>query len=320
MPANLSVQYHAAEKRYREAKDPDEKIEALEEMLSIMPKHKGTDHLRADLRTRIAKLTAETQKKGGKRASIYNIHKEGAGQVALVGLTNAGKSSLVALMTHANPDIGDWAYTTKMPLPGMMEYENIKIQLLDLPALDDHSAHTWMPGALRRADYLMLVIDLSRDPLIQMRDITDELAKLRTGIGNRPSDYGIKPAIIIGSKSDHPKGRSNYDSLCRKYSDQFEIISTSTENMVGLENLRRLVFNALNIIRVYTKAPGQQAALEKPVILKQGSTVQDAARQLHKDFANELKYTVIWGSGKYDNQRVKRDHILADGDVVEFHI
>ncbi|MFC1978674.1 TGS domain-containing protein [Chloroflexota bacterium] len=319
MPANLPPKYHEAERRYREAKDPDEKIEALEEMLAIMPKHKGTDHLRADLRARMAKLTADAQKKSGRRGNIYNVRKEGAGQVALVGLTNSGKSSLVAIMTHANPDIGDWAYTTKMPLPGMMEYENINIQLLDLPAVDDHSAYMWMPGALRRADYLMIVVDLSRDPLIQMRDITDNMEKLRTGIASRPSEWGVKQAIVVGSKGDHPRARANYDSLKRKYSNKFAIVSTSTEDMSGLEDLRQLVFDALGIIRVYTKAPGQQAALNKPVTLKKGSTVQDAASQLHKDFARELKYTVIWGSGKYNNQRVKRDHVLADGDIVEFH-
>ena len=320
MPANLPPKYHSAEKRYKEAKDPDEKIDALEEMLAIMPKHKGTDHLRADLRTRMAKLTTEAQKKGGRRPSIYNIRKEGAGQIALVGLTNSGKSSLVAIMTHASPDIGDWSYTTKMPTPGMMEYENIKIQLLDLPAVDDHSAHTWMPGTLRRADYLMLVVDLSRNPLIQMRDITDELEKLRTGIASMHSEWGEKKAIIVGSKSDSARAKSNYDSLKRKYDNQFAMVSTSTEDMSGLEDLRQLVFDALNIIRVYTKAPGQQPALNKPIILKNGSTVQDATREIHKDFARELKYTVLWGSGKYDNQRVGRDHVLADGDIVEFHI
>jgi len=320
MPANLPPKYHQAERRYREARDPDEKIDALEEMLAIMPKHKGTDHLRADLRTRMAKLTTEAQKKGGHRGSLYNIRKEGAGQVALVGLTNAGKSSLVAIMTHASPDIGDWAYTTKMPLPGMMAYQDIKIQLLDLPAVDDHSARTWMPGALRRSDYLMIVIDLSKDPLIQMRDIGDELKKLRTGIADRHSEWGVKQAIIVGSKSDSAKARGNYDSLKRKYGDQFAMVSTSTEDMSGLEDLRQLVFDTLNILRVYTKAPSQQAALNKPIVLKKGSTVQDAAREIHKDFARELKYTVIWGSGKYDNQRVGKDHVLADGDIVEFHI
>jgi len=320
MPANLPPKYHAAEKRYREAKDPDEKLDALEEMMAIMPKHKGTDHLRAELRTRMAKLTTEAQKKGGRRSSIYNIRKEGAGQVALVGLTNSGKSSLVAIMTHASPDIGDWAYTTKMPLPGMMEYQDIKIQLLDLPAVDDHSARTWMPGALRRADYLMLVVDIGRNPLIQMQDITNELKQLRTGIEGTYSDWGIKPVIIVGSKSDSAKAKSNYGSLKRKYGDQFKMVSTSTEDMSGLEDLRQLIFDALNIIRVYTKAPGQKPALNKPVVLKTGSTIQDAAKEIHKDFARQLKYTVIWGSGKYDHQRVGKDHVLADGDIVEFHI
>jgi len=320
MPANLPPQYHQAEKRYREAKDPDEKIDALEEMMAIMPKHKGTDHLRAELRARMARLTTEAQKKGGRRGSIYNVRREGAGQVAMVGLTNSGKSSLVAIMTHASPDIGDWPFTTKMPLPGMMEYENINIQMLDLPAVDDHSAHMWMPGALRRADQLLIVVDLSRDPLLQMGSIAEELEKLRVGIATSHSDWGIKPAMIVGSKSDDAKSKANYDSLVRKYGGDYAMVSTSTEDMSGLEDFRQLVFDSLNIIRVYTKAPGQKPAIERPIILKKGSTVQDATKEIHKDFARELKYTVLWGSGKYDNQRVGRDHVLEDGDIVEFHI
>ncbi len=320
MPANLPPKYHQAEKRYREAKDPDEKLDALEEMMAIMPKHKGTDHLRAELRARMARLTTEAQKKGGRRGSIYNIRKEGAGQVAMVGLTNSGKSSLVAIMTHASPDIGDWPYTTKMPLPGMMEYENIKVQLLDLPAVDDHSAHTWMPGALRRADQLLIVVDLSRDPLVQMGSIAGELEKLRVGIATSHSDWGVKPAFIVGSKRDDAKSKANYDSLARKYGDDYAMVSTSTEDMSGLEDFRQLVFDSLNIIRVYTKAPGQKPAMNKPIILQKGSTVQDATKEIHKDFARELKYTVLWGSGKYDHQRVGKDHLLADGDIVEFHI
>ncbi|MGD9118950.1 MAG: 50S ribosome-binding GTPase, partial [Dehalococcoidia bacterium] len=175
MPANLPPHYFEAERTFREAKDPLEKIAALEEMLAIMPKHKGTDHLRAELRSRIAKLTQQAAKKSGARRASLMIEKEGAAQLAVIGLPNAGKSQLIAAITNASPPVADYPFTTHQALPGMMEFENIKIQLIDTPPLAPQAVEFWMPPMLRKADALLVIIDLSADPTEQMESITEQL-------------------------------------------------------------------------------------------------------------------------------------------------
>ncbi|MCX6553014.1 MAG: 50S ribosome-binding GTPase, partial [Acidobacteria bacterium] len=123
MPANLSPEYHRAEERLRGARSPDEKIAALEEMLRVIPKHKGTDHMQADLKGRIAKLRKEIGKKGGKGGFTFIVPREGAGQVAIAGPPNSGKSSLVRALTRATPAVGSYPFTTREPVPGMMPFE-----------------------------------------------------------------------------------------------------------------------------------------------------------------------------------------------------
>jgi ribosome-interacting GTPase 1 len=165
MPANLTPQYLAAEQRFQDAVTTQEKIEALEEMMAVIPKHKGTEKMRADLRRRLAKLRNEVDKKHGvsKASAMYSVQREGAGQVVLIGGANAGKSSLLARLTNATPEIGDYAYTTRLPQPGMMPYENVKIQLVDMPSFDPNFYEPWMSSIVRQADLAMLVADLGAD-------------------------------------------------------------------------------------------------------------------------------------------------------------
>jgi len=135
MPANLPPQYFEVEKKFRLAKNAADKITALEEMLAIMPKHKGTDHLRADLRRKIARLTQVSEKKAATQRASMLIDKEGAAQLVVIGLPNAGKSQLVASVTNASPTVAEYPFTTQSATPGMMEFENIQIQLIDTPPL-----------------------------------------------------------------------------------------------------------------------------------------------------------------------------------------
>lgn len=326
MPANLPPEYFQAEKRYRLARTPEEKVEALEAMFSIMPKHKGTDRLRAELRTKIAKFTEESQRKlaTSKRGSAYYIRKEGAGQITLVGLPNAGKSQLVAAVTEASPNVADYPFTTQNPTPGMMRLENIQMQLVDTPPIIDRNAQPWLPNLLRSADLLLLMVDLGQEPLSQVQAITRELEKLKIKPLGREEAMGQgifqKKALVVANKEDVEGSGENYRKLESQYGAEFPIVSISAKEGTGLEELKREIYRRLDIIRVYTKAPGKKADLEEPVILKKGSTVEDVAASIHKDFRARLKYALLWGSGKYDGQKVKREHVLEDGDVIELHI
>ena len=307
MPANLPPQYFEAEKNFRLAKSPEEKIVALEEMLAIMPKHKGTDHRRAELRARIAKLTQLAAKKSGARRASMVIEKEGAAQVAVIGLPNAGKSRLVASITNASPAVAEYPYTTQEATPGMMEFENIQIQLIDTPPLAPQSIEWWLRHMLIRADALLAVVDLSSAPLAQMEAITAQLENMRMPLEE-------KKVLIIGNKIDLDNANRNYDALKNRYGEQPPLIAISAKEGDGLEELKLTIFNTLDIIRVYTKTPGQKPDFNDPIILGKGDTLENAAAEVHKDFRAKLKYARLWGSGKHDGIMVKRDHILQDGD------
>jgi len=326
MPANLPPQYFEAEKEFRAAKTAPEKIAALEEMLAIMPKHKGTDHLRAELRRRIAKLTRESDKKAATQRASMVIPKEGAAQVVVIGPPNVGKSQLVSRVTNASPTVAEYPFTTHTATPGMMEFENIQIQLIDTPPLVSHSTEYWLPPMLRRADALLVVVDLSNDPLTQMEAITRQLESLRIGIGTKQAEEEQTPflhhkkALVIGNKIDLEGASQNYTALRDKYQDQLPVMAISAEKGIGLEEMRLKTYQMLDIIRVYTKAPGGKPELNDPIILERGSTLEDAAAEVHKDFQARLKYARVWGSGKHDGIMVKRDHVLEDGDIIELHV
>jgi ribosome-interacting GTPase 1 len=324
MPANLPPQYYDAEKRYRAAKTPEDKIEALETMLAIMPRHKGTDHLYGDLRRRIAKLQEEAERKAvTSRASFY-IRKEGAGQVALVGLPNVGKSQLLAAVTDALPDIAEYPFTTKSPNIGMMKFENIQIQVIDTPAVTGRDSRVWLNNVARNADLIAIVVDLSRNPAGEVEVTLQELESVGivpTTIVSAEGLIGKRPRkmLIIGNKSDldTPDG---WQQLKNRYGQRFPMLAVSATSGTNLNDLKKSIFHALDIIRVHTKSPGQKPDLTDPIILKTGSTVKNAAEDVHKDFKAKLKYAVVWGSGKFDGQRVSQDHVLQDNDIIELHI
>ena len=292
-------------------------------MLAIMPKHKGTDHLRAELRSRIAKLTQLAAKKSATQRASMTIEKEGAAQVAVIGLPNAGKSQLVASITNASPNVADYPFTTYAASPGMMEFENIQIQLIDTPPLTPQSIEWWLPPMLRRADALLIVVDLTDSPLAQMEAITAELEKMRIGIGTGKAEEGIinqEKVAIAGNKLDLASARQNYASLQGEYGEQLPIMAISAREGTGLEELKHEIYRVLDIIRVYTKAPGKKPEFADPIVLSRGSTLEDAASEVHKDFRARLKYARIWGSGKHDGVMAKRDHVLQEGDVIELHL
>ncbi|MFC1937147.1 GTPase [Chloroflexota bacterium] len=315
MPANLTPQYFEAERNFRQAKTTEEKIEALEEMLAVMPKHKGTDHLKADLRRRIAKLSQATDKKAATQRASMLIDKEGAAQVVIVGPPNVGKSQLVDSVTNASPAVAEYPFTTYQAAPAMMPFENIQIQLIDTPPIAEQPMEWWLPHLIRRADVVLIVVDLSNEPIDQVETILDELESKKIFI----RENEVK-TLIVGNKLDLPGAADNYQDLKDIYEGQLPVIAISAKRKVGLEDFKLKLYEVLDIIRVYTKTPGQKPDMADPIILQRGNILEDAAAAVHKDFAARLKFARIWGSGKHDGIMAKRNHILQDGDIIELHL
>lgn len=328
MPANLPPDYYAVEKRYREASSVSEKIELLREMLAIMPKHKGTEHLQGDLKRRIAKLNSQAQKKqGATRASgLDHIPREGAGQVVLVGVPNAGKSSIVAKMTNAHTEVADYPFSTFKPVQGMMAYEDIQIQLVDLPPVSQAYSESWMFNIIRLADLVLLIVDLSQpNPEEQVLEIcslleSHKIILQREGEGRPQSAIAYKSTLLVGTKVDTDGAQQKAEQLISVFGGEYPYTFISIETGFNLNEFLAIVFNGLKVLRVYTKTPGKKSDLTHPYVLPQGATVHDAAVMIHKEIAERMHYARIWGSEKYDGQRVERDHVMADGDVLEVHI
>lgn len=321
MPTNLPPEYFAADKRFKEAASPLEKIAALEELITTIPKHKGTDRLRADLRRKLSQLREDAlkKKKSGK-GDLYSVERQGAAQVCLAGFANSGKSSIIAALTNAHPVIADFPVSTVMPLSGMMAYEDIQFQLVDLPPVGNEATDGWVSGILRNAPVLMLVMDLSEDADAQAELLFGQLKDWRIPAGAAEEGGRSIPVVIAANKSDLPGAPERLEALRLAYGQRFRVVGVSTKDKTGLEDLRRAVFETAGIIRVYSKEPGREPDRDRPFSLPEGSTVLDLAEMIHKDFVENLRYACIWGSAKFDGQRVQRDYVLKDGDIVEFHL
>jgi ribosome-interacting GTPase 1 len=327
MPANLPPQYKEAEERYRQAKTTAEKILALEEMLAIIPHHKGTDKMIAQLRKRLSQHKDESQRRpsAARKTDPFVVKKEGAAQVVLVGLPNCGKSQILATLTNALPIIADYPFTTRIPLPGMMKFENVQIQLVDAPPLMDEYVESGLFNLIRNADALVTVLDLSEDCGAQIDLILEELDRhrikiLKKGEENKP-EIGLLPkrAVFVGNKADLKEAQENGRALLNEFSRIYPALSISAKENMNLDSVRGEIYAILDKVRAYTKAPGKPADLEDPVIMPKGSTVLDFASQIHKDFVQKLKFARIWSKEKYHGQMVQRDYVLQDGDIIELH-
>ena len=336
MPANLTPEYRAAEAAFRKARDPSERLASLREMLSVIPKHKGTDHLQGDIKRRIKELSEELERphKGGARGGpALVIRPEGGGQVALIGPPNAGKSSLHARLTGSAAHVASYPFTTQYPEPGMMRHENIAFQLVDLPAVSREHPLSWLPGALQTADAALLVVDLC-DPacLDQVEAVRAVLRECRVTLIERwgpaatPTEgdddpFALRlPTLLLGNKVD---GLTAPDDELRAFLEvtglPYPALAVSAATGLGLGQIGPWLFSHLGVARVYTKAPGRQPDRGRPFILHRGQTVEDVARLVHKDLARALRYARVWGASGFDGQQVGREHPVEDGDVVELH-
>lgn len=326
MPANLTPQYLKAEERYKQAKTPQEKLAALQEMLALLPKHKGTEKIQAQLKKKLSKLkeqARQAKRKKGTGPAHDAIEREGAGQIALVGLPNAGKSTLLNRLTHARAPVAEFPFSTFKPVVGMAPFEDVQLQLVDLPPLCKTYTEGWVYSLIRNADRVCVLLDLAapdfEDDWLELLALL-EAAKLQL-VGREPAgpfgpSTGVQKALVLGTKADlvSPETIARFEAT---FSESFACLALGQDS--PLEPLRRRLFELLDVIRVYTKQPGKPPDRSVPFVLPRHSTTVDLARAIHRDLERQMKYARVWGSGQFEGQRIPHDYVLQDGDVVEIH-
>ena len=300
MTINAHPEYISAEKEYYSAENDEERLDALEKMISVLPGHKGAEKLRAQIRLRYKKLKEKLskEKKSKKSSGKVGIKKEDM-QAVIVGKTGTGKSSLISLLTNVHTKIADYHFTTKSPVVGIMDYDNIGIQLIEVPAIE---SEYYDRGIVNTADTIIVLVTA----IEQILEIEKKIEKSK----------GKK--IIVFNKIDlfsENERRKISATLSSKRHD-FIIISTATGE--GIDKLKEKLFQSFPKLRIYTKEPGKEKA-KKPIILPPESTVKNVAEKILKGFSARIKETRIWGpSSKYAGQVVGLNHVMKDMDVVEF--
>jgi len=300
--------------------------------LRVIPKHKGTDKLQADLKRRLSRLRQEAQKAAATRRGFsVSVEAEGAGQIVMVGPPNVGKSALLGVLTKATPEVADYPFTTRRPIPGMVPFDNVQIQLVDMPPVSHEYMESWMAQIVRNADAILLVVDLA-DPAVLdavelIAAILQEWKIVPTAGSLTPAEeaevaVGVvaRRALLLGNKYDLPTSKETWDMVQELYGSRWPTLAVSALQGHNLAGLRRELYTLLDIVRVYTKAPGKKPDLTAPFTMPRGSTVVEVAATVHKDFATHLKFARIWGTEKYDGQMVQRDYIVQEGDVIELHL
>ncbi len=327
MPANLTPEYKKADELYRQAKTTEEKISALELMLQTIPKHKGTDHMQADLKRRLSKLrTAPQTRAGARQGDIFHVPKGAVGgQVVLLGTPNSGKSAIVAALTNANVQVAEFPFSTTAPVPGMMKYEDIPIQLVDMPPITRDHVAPGQTNAYRQSDLILVGVDLSAP------DVTDQVETCLNFLHQRtlimPEDaeqdeflyrHMVRPCLWVATKTDLAK-EGDFEVLREMYQNKMNITCSTVKDQTGLDDLSRRIFEALRILRIYSKIPGKPVDMKEPFILPIGATVFDLAQKVHRELAEKFRFARAWGEDKYPGQQVPRDYPMRDKDIIELH-
>ncbi|MDR2761618.1 MAG: 50S ribosome-binding GTPase [Planctomycetaceae bacterium] len=333
MPANLTQQYKKAEDNYRRAETPEDELRWLQIMLAEMPKHKGTDHLQAKLKTQISQVKKDVESQrtrgggSGGGARSFRIPRQGAGTAVIIGGPNSGKSQLLASLTRATPEIASYPFSTKQPQPGMMSWEDVFVQLIDTPPITPDFLEPYIVGMVRSADLALLMIDLGDDSgMEQAKDVIDKLKTTKTRLAAESSldeeDVGLAftQTFVLANKIDDPEAAERlelFHEICPLPFREFKISANAPE---ALTELRNVIYQSLNVIRIYTKDPRKKEPdRDKPFTLSRGETLFDLAELIHKDYAKNLKFGKVWGSAVHDGTVVKGDYILNDLDIVEIH-
>lgn len=328
MPANLTPQYQKAEEAFRRATSPQEQVVCLQEMLKLIPKHKGTEKLQADLKTRLkeAKSELDAEKKAPKAARSYRIPRQGAGTVLLIGGPNAGKSRIVRDLTNADVAVADYPYTTHEPAPAMMPWQDATVQLIDTPPVTESHIEPYLTGMVRAADAVALVMNGGSD------DAPDETAAVVRQLEHRKTllapetafgedDYSVLrvKTLLVVTRGDDPDCDTRLELFREAVPTPLPVQKVELDRPASAEELRHRLYELLGVVRVYTKAPGKPADRRDPFTIPRGGTVEDLAEKVHRDLAAILKFARVWGESARDGQSVGREHVLCDGDLVELH-
>jgi ribosome-interacting GTPase 1 len=330
MAVNLPPHYHDAEVRYKKAQTPEDKLAALREMWVLLPKHKASEKVQADLKTKISELTdqIETAKQGPKKAApgTFKIPRQGAGTVVFVGPPNAGKSLLLSKLTKAAPAVAPYPFTTREPIPGIMDYEDVRVQLVDLPPITADHYESFVTDVTRAADAAVLFLDLSDDDgVAATKAAVERLKSARRDLvppgapqGDDPAVYAL-PTVLVANKVDDEAADIRLEIAREEFGTTYPLLVISAEKGDGLDALRKAVYDALGVMRIYTKQPGKPADMTAPFTPPVGATVAELAGKVHRDLEDAVKSARVWGTGVHDGQTVGRDHVLHDKDVVELH-
>lgn len=323
MPANLTPQYLEAEEKYRRAQTPQDKLNALQEMLRSLPKHKGTEKIQAELKRKIAEQRKETQESKGKKKPSFQVDSYGYPQVVVLGAPNSGRSLLISQLSGAELAVGDYPFTTRTPHPAMMTYQNVRMQLVDTPPIAAGYMESWMPNIVRAADAALLVADLASDEVLENLEVViASLKKQKVYLHPKESETEVgdifKKTLLVANKCDVDGADEILELVDECYGKNFAWIAVSSVSKDGLSELARKIFLLLDLVRIYSKPPGKKADMSAPILLKAGSTAVELAQDIHSDLASRLKSARIWkGEGFIDGQKIPLDYPLPDEVIIE---
>lgn len=329
MAVNLTPQYHAAEEEYKKAQSLEDKLACLRKMYQLVPKHKASEKLQAELKTKIKEATQslDDERKSGKKGGgpSYKVPRQGAGQFVLLGPPNAGKSRLISRLTHAKSEVADYPFTTRAPVVGMMDWQDVHVQLIDLPPITPDFLEPYVTSLARAADAALLFLDLADDDgPFATQAVIDRLAEHKTILaGFSPEDIAVGTVqvrtMVIATKCRTAAAEDRFGIAMEMFGNGFAVCQIDLEGDIGMTELPERIFQFLRVIRVYAKSPGKPVDKSAPFTCPAGSSVAEFAGHVHRDLAEKAKTAKVWGSGAFDGQSVGRDHVLQDGDVVELH-